>query len=1594
MSKDVWKARPVFLTSTFRDMHAERDHLRDFVFPAIDERLRERREYLEPIDLRQGVETLGEEEAQQRELLVLKVCLEEVSRSRPFLIGLLGDRYGWIPPQARMQAAAAEAGFEGDISGRSVTELEIAFGVLADPEQRSRSLFYFRESLPYESMPSERAAEFSEDHNTAEDAPRAKRQLNALKAKLKESLPTQCRTYEVHWDPDSSRVVNLEAWGEQVFTDLWRELDAETQDAARDGPTTWQDAERWVLEQFIVERARGFVGREALLDSLIRFTTEAPKRGATSTICLTGDAGTGKSALFAALERRLIVTAEHPEQDVLVLAHAAGISPQSSRVDNLLRRWIDDLCRHLDVASPLIEPATTQDIERVFRDLIAQASVETRVVLLIDALNQFENTARAQNLTWLPAEWPPNVRVVATTMPGLASETLLARDGVELQSIPALSEGDAGAIIQSIHARYHRTVNPDLQQALLEVRGTNQTLAGSNPLWLTIAVEALNLLDEDDFARAERDYTAIPDPGQRLRQLALDTVARMPGDVAGMYAWLLERAETLHGREFVAPLISLIAVGRSGWREQDLESVTPVFYNEEWDELRFAALRRTLRSHLVQRGTQAQWDFSHVQLRAAARDRFVEDAGQEESLHLALADHLESLPKDDPLRESESMVHLIHSKQALRAAEFYATNVSGDAVRTVADYIKESSAEGDQIDWISSLHLLEGLDDYKRELIGRKTINELLSSIMNNVPMSACAVLLENARLIFDEMLARDPGDTDAKRTINRAIRPGWLLNVRTSIMVLRAIYLSLGDEERAMALLREAESLRRDTVHEIDNEYLTGERFLLQRVTGGQVSAADVSAAIEINQRTFGEQDGLYVDYLKKSEQRDQLGMIEVAKARVELAERVSAEAPESPGRLSGLIDTHRDLGRIYVAAKNYSLALIEYEIALAQARQQHELVQQQLLVEQNSTVASLETGESVPDNEIVADGGAIVVKRDDTINTGVGNIAFLRLVGAVAHLPTNTDRNVAVALIDLGNLHLEQADAARAREHFREARDIAELSYERAPDDTEVKGIVHRADVGLADCEYLDGRYVDAKRHYRKATLNLEQRAVRDPDNVTVARELAVLYRQIGLAHAALAERKDALHAYEQVHGQLAKLLDGRSADRDWAIDELDHLFYRIAEVHKSAGASTEQLEALSGGMRFTLDLGSRYPDEPKHKLNCARWCSRIGAVYALRGDWRKAAQAYGEHIQQIDAIESKSRTDETQVSRANALIEQAKAELAFGNEMVASGLIAESIEMTELLLKTGTGGLEAERSLTVALILQGTLLQSKEDYDATIDVLIRAAEISQHLVDEAPGEVRFQESLFSALSNHARCLHAKGDVEDSIELLESSLKSGRVVFESGRSGIDQKLALLAAYTSIAAIRSSRGDYDSAFSVYEAGVDVAESLVEEEQIDAQYLTHVFVTLENVGMVNQTRGNHLEAARSYGLAVQVAERATSLMPVEPYWPRAHCTVSTRLSEVLLAGGGVADAISTLQKITAMAATQSELNPADEYWRRSESSLSYRLALALENSGDPSSAQQWQRAADLLSALPEAGFELSEQDRQFLAVSLERGLSR
>src|SRR4051812_12259565 len=119
----TWRTVRVFISSTFRDMHAERDWLVMRIFPQLRERLAKYRVYLVDIDLRWGV---TKEQADNDQ--ALELCLHQIDACRPFFLGLLGERYGWVP-QHLPERVITKYGWISSDTKKSITELEILYGV-------------------------------------------------------------------------------------------------------------------------------------------------------------------------------------------------------------------------------------------------------------------------------------------------------------------------------------------------------------------------------------------------------------------------------------------------------------------------------------------------------------------------------------------------------------------------------------------------------------------------------------------------------------------------------------------------------------------------------------------------------------------------------------------------------------------------------------------------------------------------------------------------------------------------------------------------------------------------------------------------------------------------------------------------------------------------------------------------------------------------------------------------------------------------------------------------------------------------------------------------------------------------------------------------------------------------------------------------------------------------------------------------------------------------------------------------------------------------------------------------------------------------
>lgn len=138
-----YKQIKIFVSSTFVDMQDERNRLTYKVFPEHKHWCAVRGFDLVDIDLRWGI-SLDESAGGK----VLEICLNEVKNTTPFFMGIVGDRYGWIPSRndidsfERVEDICPSIGRYLD-EKYSITEMEMMLGVL-ESERDYNAIFFIR----------------------------------------------------------------------------------------------------------------------------------------------------------------------------------------------------------------------------------------------------------------------------------------------------------------------------------------------------------------------------------------------------------------------------------------------------------------------------------------------------------------------------------------------------------------------------------------------------------------------------------------------------------------------------------------------------------------------------------------------------------------------------------------------------------------------------------------------------------------------------------------------------------------------------------------------------------------------------------------------------------------------------------------------------------------------------------------------------------------------------------------------------------------------------------------------------------------------------------------------------------------------------------------------------------------------------------------------------------------------------------------------------------------------------------------------------------------------------------------------------------
>lgn len=708
----TWKTVRVFISSTFSDMHAERDHLVKVVFPSLREKLEKYRIHLVDIDLRWGV---TKEQADDDRALDL--CLQQIDECRPFFIGILGERYGYVP-QKIPELGKPEYGWVRGMTGRSITDLEIVHGVLNDHQMLSQSFFYFRDTTFLDDVPTARRSDLlSDSDESAGKQAELKQAIRNADVSVYEDYPCRFSGLKINWrlarlklneddqqkleqvasagivsagvyaylDDDLRKFIDdesvvyldsLRLFGQAVRDQLWEAIQAQLD--LPDTPPTETLAESDPLaeeadyhERFMESRLRVYVGREPIQRALLKFADSDH----TVPCLVTGPSGLGKSAAMA----KFVTAHEQSHQGVLVIPHFIGASPASTGLRQMLHRFCSILQREFHFTEtveregqepeivPVEIPPDTNSLSSLFRQFIAQVPDDRRVLFVLDALNQLDETDNSHALNWLPWKLPAHIKLIASCIDDpdrdeAVLEVFRQRDKHKLKIEP-LTDAERTAIVQQVPSLSAKTLDGEVQIGLMLANPATE-----NPLFVLVALEELRGFgsfeyldhriaqfprpheDEPRWQRwlmdAREKAKRITDEKKRLDRLTrldaiesrLESTHPVDDPLTTVFLQVIDRLNDEFDTNVVREVLSLLGSARSGLSRRELVDLV------DGEDVEIGASRgdlfpvlRQLRPYLQRRGNLI--DFFHRGLFKAVREMYLSSEEQQVTAHRRLANY-------------------------------------------------------------------------------------------------------------------------------------------------------------------------------------------------------------------------------------------------------------------------------------------------------------------------------------------------------------------------------------------------------------------------------------------------------------------------------------------------------------------------------------------------------------------------------------------------------------------------------------------------------------------------------------------------------------------------------------------------------------------------------------------------------------------------------------------------------------------------------------------------------------------------------------------------------------------------------------------
>jgi len=694
-----WRDVPVFISSTFNDMHAERDYLLKRVFPQLSEWCAERKLNLVDIDLRWGV---TEEDATQNKRTI-KVCLESIDRCRPFFLCFMGQRRGWVPQADEIDPDyGIYENLKKYIGKNSVTEMEIIHALI-DPMHNRKfidnqdgcnynpvdyAFFYERDNEYLSDITFADTKKVYENSSDTPDwgslnIPKDKEPLryyaswNRAKNTPEIALPTRLYTiaeygtnewHRAHNDwarrwLDVGVIVNSDGTISGEMLEKAKQYNSSLTSGRLDNFSTANGRQlsdiifeqmkevikkRFDLTEDIPEQSplqqevsqqEQFLHQSAInyqmMDGEYEKINDYLEDDDNNIFAVTGFMGSGKTSYLANWISSVYPNRKTNEHNYLIFRFVGG-SENSSSEDGLIRSIAQEIKEEFSLWQDI--PLESAKLFEIFPNLLEQAGRSKKIIVIVDALNQLQSGLLG--LDWIPGKLPKNVKLIISIQSNPQGDAFLQKKNwiKYLVNSEGISKDLRKKIVQSYFKYYLKNLDEDIINSIIALD------ASSNPLFLHVVISEMRLFGS--FAN--------------LR----DVISHFGPDTESAFIALLERIENdtvnlnVSSSVLLSKFLSLIIYSRYGLSVEELVNVLckeNLFKNsgEAYDEI--YVLLRQLQTYIARQENRITIRFEAF--KKAIVTRYSQN--NEKEWHAVLAEYF-STPQ--PNETAKNLLHRLNEQ--------------------------------------------------------------------------------------------------------------------------------------------------------------------------------------------------------------------------------------------------------------------------------------------------------------------------------------------------------------------------------------------------------------------------------------------------------------------------------------------------------------------------------------------------------------------------------------------------------------------------------------------------------------------------------------------------------------------------------------------------------------------------------------------------------------------------------------------------------------------------------------------------------------------------------------------------------------------